>query len=119
MGQQVFLREARTDLSYRPVTVPPLHVRQVSRRNVGRYVRLAVPSGLLVWYGGDTDNSEQGTILVYRVSRKVESCWFASFRKRDNWRIDQMHGISRRGLAWLLQAPAADILASSDDTAPN
>ena len=98
----VYQRDAGAEGGYRAIPAKPLHINQASHRNVHRQLRRIVPSGLFVWYSGGTAVAEQGTILTYRIKPPQEASWFASFRKSRDWRIDRMHGISRRALELLV-----------------
>ncbi len=102
VGQLVYRRDASAEISYRETAAKLLHVRQSSYRNIHRLMHRIVPSGLFLWYSGDTLSSDRATILAYRIEATQESSWFASFRKTPEWRIDRTEGISRQELDMLV-----------------
>ena len=52
-------------------------------------------SGLFLWYSGETEKIDRASLMVYAVQVDKAVPWYASFVKRDEWRLNKVKGISR------------------------
>jgi hypothetical protein len=98
VGQRHF--RAR-DLTYDLEDAKPLHVEQWSGDNMHRYVTDVCSPGLFLWYSGDTKTLDRASVMVYSTDRDQTFTWYASFVKRNPWRLNKVRGISRNQFAEL------------------
>jgi hypothetical protein len=80
----------------------PLHIHQPSADNLSRTVRNVSSSGLFVWYSQVSEDADRASLMLYATEFSEATGWYAGFTKRDDWRLAQVKGISRRALAELL-----------------
>lgn len=81
----------------------PLHIDQWSDANMQRFVDRVSRNGVFIWYSGDTKTSDAASIMLYHVSEGETAGWYASFRKKEGWKLNDVAGISRRELAAILE----------------
>lgn len=69
--------------------------RQQSTNNLHRRISDFTDSGIFVWYSSNTLANQKGSLMVYTVTTHGVATWFASFRKRETWKLDSTKGIYR------------------------
>ena len=76
----------------------PLHVRQPGRRKLfKRPLARFAQSAAFVWYSGNTVTNTTGSVMLYQSG--TEGCaWYASFRKKEQWRVADECRATRRAL---------------------
>lgn len=79
-----------------------LHIHQPSAENLSRAVKDFSSSGLFLWYSYVSNDSDRASLMLYSTDSSDTSGWYAGFTKKDEWRLAQVKGISRRALAQLL-----------------
>ena len=87
---------------YQKRQVPPLHLIQPSRKNLTRFIDRISKSGMFVWFSGDTEQSANGSLMIYTVANASQSGWYASFKKADLWKINKVWGLSKNELLHLM-----------------
>jgi Flp pilus assembly protein TadD len=80
-----------------------LHERPLSDSSRLQYLDERVPSGLFVWYSGNTALQDRAALLVYEVQRAGEQRgWYAELQKRGGvWVISSAAGTSSREICSL------------------
>ncbi|HZS48698.1 MAG TPA: hypothetical protein VFC63_26740 [Blastocatellia bacterium] len=53
-------------------------------------------SAAFIWYSSETRTNDRGSMMVYSAEAGTVKTWFASFAKRDKWKLDLVKGIDRR-----------------------
>ena len=106
VSQTVYRRLQSPDQAYVRRDASPLHVEQSSYRDVHRLIRRIDSCAIYAWYSGQTETSDQGSILLYRISETEETSWFATLSKSP-WRLARSHGISRRAFELLIESQHA------------
>ena len=87
----------RSDLGrYAAALEKPLHINQASAENLRRAIRDISSSGVFVWYSQVSEHSDRASLMVYDVDPNDASGWYAGFSRKDEWRLAQVKGISRR-----------------------
>jgi hypothetical protein len=81
----------------------PLHIDQWSDANMQRFVDRVSRNGVLVWYSGDTKASDTASVMLYHVTDEEAVGWYASFKKKEGWKLNKVEGISRRELSAMLE----------------
>ena len=94
VSQAYFRAEAESPGSYKSETAKSLHLDQWSGFNLHRFIRQVSSSGLFLWYSGDTEKLDRASVMVY-VNTERTGAWYASFIKRDGWKLNKVKGISR------------------------
>ena len=81
----------------------PLHLRQPGRR--ARFKRpldrLAKSAGF-VWYSGNTTTNRAGSMMLY-LSGAEGYAWYAAFKKKEHWMVDEECQITRRELVSFME----------------
>lgn len=80
-----------------------LHLHQWSSSNLQRFLKQFAESGLFVWYSGNSQNSDAGSLMVYSIGKENEMSWYVSFRKDREWQVNKMQNISRQELSGLMK----------------
>jgi hypothetical protein len=83
-------------------TVPHSAERQSSARNLQRRVQNAASSGLFIWYSDNTVANGRGSLMAYVANDGNVESWFASFVRKEDWRLHRTEGISRDAVQRLL-----------------
>ena len=89
--------------AYTLASAPPLHIDQWSSANLQRFVDRVSKSGVFAWYSGDTESSDAASVMLYQVSDEDAAGWYASFKKKEGWKLNEVEGISRRELSTMLE----------------
>jgi len=75
-----------------------LHLRQPGRRSSRRQKLDQVSSSAaFIWYSGNTVTNKAGSVMLY-LSGAEGYAWYASFTKREHWKVDDGFLITRREL---------------------
>ena len=75
----------------------PLHVSQPGRPWLAPPLNRISVSGAFIWYSGKTAINKVGSLMFYIAG--AEGCaWYASFKKDDDWAINDECRITRREL---------------------
>lgn len=69
--------------------------KQSSGANLLRRVQDFCRSACFVWYSGNTVANGRGSVMVYDLSAEHVDCWFASFHRRDEWKLQATKGVDR------------------------
>ena len=75
----------------------PLHVRQPGRPWLAQPLDRFSKSAAFIWYSGNTTTNTGGSLLLYLSGAEGYS-WYASFRKGEEWDIDEGFRVARREL---------------------
>ena len=93
----------RPDLGlYALASAKPLHINQASAENLRRSIRDISSSGIFVWYSHISKDSERASLMLYTVDAGDASGWYAGFARKDEWRLAQVKGTSRKAAATIL-----------------
>ena len=87
---------------YQKSNVSALHLIQPSRNNLTKFIDRITKSGVFVWFSGDTEQSANGSLMIYTVANDSQNGWYASFRKANLWKINKVWGLSRNELLHLM-----------------
>jgi hypothetical protein len=52
-------------------------------------------SGVFLWRSGETKTMDRASLMVYSVEGVETGPWYASFLKRDRWKLNKVKSISR------------------------
>jgi hypothetical protein len=95
VSQSYFRAQDASLSSYTLEVTKPLHLDQWSGQNLHRFIKHVSSSGLFLWYSGETVKMDRASLMVYAVQGEQTVPWYASFVKRDEWRLNKVKGISR------------------------
>jgi hypothetical protein len=84
--------------------VPHRLEKQPSEANLFRRVQNFSRSACFVWYSGNTVANGSGSVMVYELSTDRVDCWFASFNRREEWKLQATKGASREDVEQLLHS---------------
>jgi hypothetical protein len=87
---------------YAECSAKPLHINQASAENLRRSIRDISSSGIFVWYSHVSKDSGRASLMLYIVAAGDASGWYAGFARKDEWRLVQVKGTSRRAAATIL-----------------
>jgi hypothetical protein len=77
----------------------PLHLRQSGRRSLHRQPLGRVSKcAAFIWYSGNTITNRAGSMMVYQAGAE-DYAWYASFTKKEHWKVADGFRITRRELA--------------------
>jgi len=88
----------KTATGYTRLRQPDLVHRRVlehSSANLHRRISSRWPSIVLMWFSSNTGSNEQGSVMVYALTRYAQSIWYASFARRGGWRVDRVKGVRK------------------------
>jgi hypothetical protein len=108
ISQEVYSLDKQTS-RYKLVQVPPLHLTQPSKENLNRFIDQVTNSGLFIWFSGDPESSSVGSIMVYAIADGSRSAWYASFKKKIDWQVNKVSGLSKSELLHLSSGPLTSI----------
>jgi hypothetical protein len=101
LGQFSFVRVGN---SYIEAALPALPHRTERKRetNLSRKIRDFTRSGCFLWYSTNTVSNGRGSVMVYVVTADELECWFATFGRRQEWKLQAIKGLGRNILErWL------------------
>jgi hypothetical protein len=75
----------------------PLHVLRSWRTSNRMPLDRLAKSAAFIWYSGNTVTNKAGSLMLY-LSGAEGYAWYASFRKADNWKVEDEFRITRREL---------------------
>jgi hypothetical protein len=75
----------------------PLHVRQPGRPSLARPLERFSKSAAFIWYSGNTVTNRAGSLMLY-LSGADGYAWYASFTKKEHWKVEGERRIARREL---------------------
>jgi hypothetical protein len=102
VGQWSFLRDGGHYIEAPFPKVPHQSEKQSSEANLLRRVQDFSSSACFVWYSGNTVANGRGSVMVYELSVDRVECWFASFNRRDEWKLQATKGASQESVQRLL-----------------
>ncbi len=102
VGQWSFLKAGDRYVESPLIELPHRTVKQPSEANLLRRVQEFTKSACFVWYSGNTVVNGRGSVMVYELSRNEVDCWFASFNRRDAWKLQATKGASREDVDRLM-----------------
>lgn len=77
-----------------------------SASNLRRFTQEHAPSAAFFWYSSNTAANGQGSLLVHEAKDGHASGWYASFQRRDGWKLAQTKGCDRSRLErWFAPQP--------------
>ncbi len=85
-------------------TVPHRSEKQPSEANLHRRVQDFSRSACFVWYSANTVVNGRGSVMVYNLAAGRVDCWFASFNRREAWKLHATKGVSQADVEQLLSA---------------
>jgi hypothetical protein len=97
-SQMHFIRDTVSSLWNAMGAGKALHVRQPGRRSQRKLLDQISESAAFVWYSGNTLKNRTGSVMFYQ-SGAGDYAWYASFSKKEIWKIDDGFRITRRELA--------------------
>lgn len=85
----------------------PIHrsYRECTGENLQRRVTQYSQSGVFAWFSSNTHANGRGSLMVYTVQNDDVSTWYASFLRKDGWKLGQVKGISTETVEGYLKAP--------------
>jgi len=83
---------------------PALHIYQGGPDNSHRRLKAITPSGLYLWYSGNTGKVDRASLMVYSIQGDDNLGWYASFLKRGDWKIGLTKGISQNELRYFVRS---------------
>jgi len=89
--------------SYHRTRGPRLHRYQHSGENLSRFIGHISKSAVFIWFSGDTAHEEHGSIMVYSIQGETQGGWYGSFRRRTDWQLHKVQGLSRSELMGLIE----------------
>jgi len=102
LGQWSFLSH---DGGYTEIPLPTIvhpTERQRSQRNLQRRVQNFSPSACFLWYSGNSQQNGKASVMQYGTKAGDVASWFASFARRDRWKLQSTKGISQKEIHELL-----------------
>ena len=85
-----------------PSRVPHRSEKQRSVANLQKRVQDFSRSASFVWYSGNTVANGQGSVMVYNVVRGEVQCWFAAFKRQQDWKLHATKGARREDVERLM-----------------
>ncbi len=70
-----------------------LHRNQSSEWNLQNRMANKSDMGLFIWYSSNSKINKRGSLMIYRTDFGKTTTWYASFEKRNNWKLIQTKGI--------------------------
>ena len=103
LGQWSYVRKGDDHYAEVPLArLPHPTERKRSGGNLQRRVQDFTESGAFIWYSANSVANGRGSLMVYAVNHgKVES-WFASFVRKEDWKLHSTKGVSRAVLQQFL-----------------
>jgi len=95
VSQKYFRAKKGSINRYSLEVAKPLHLDQWSGHNLHRFITHVSSSGLFLWYSGATETMDRASLMVYAVKGDQTVPWYASFVKRNEWKLNKVKGISR------------------------
>ena len=73
----------------RRISPRKLHEATITPSSTLRYLDDITPSGIYIWYSGNTANQDHGSLMVYEVEKNAEQRgWYAELKQRDGiWSV--------------------------------
>jgi hypothetical protein len=102
-SQLVFELSEAEPFVFDPKKAPALHIFQNSPDNSHRRLKTITPSGLYLWYSGNTAEVDRASLMIYSIHGEQNLGWYASFLKRGDWKVGLTKGISTSELLHLIQ----------------
>ena len=81
----------------------PIHRRVASRVALGRKASEVAPGSLLVWYSGNSANTERGSLMAYIPEGNSYRNWYAQWQNANDWHAIQVDGIKLPDLMRLME----------------
>ena len=103
MGQWSYMR---TGDDYREAPLPAVphsSRRQSSPMNLQRRIQDLTCSACFAWYSGNTVANGRGSVMVYNVGADEVECWFAAFKRQEEWKLQATKGMSPDRVEQLLE----------------
>lgn len=73
-----------------------------SGTNLHKRVADFTKSGVFVWFNSQTQNSGQGSLMIYKVLHDEVQTWFVSLERSKEWKLTQVKGITREQVLTLI-----------------
>jgi len=70
-------------------------LKESSSTNLQRRITQYSQSGVFVWYSSKTKINDRGSMMVYTVKGEQWTTWYASFLKKEVWKLDRVKGYDR------------------------
>ncbi|HFA48578.1 MAG TPA: hypothetical protein ENJ95_06105 [Bacteroidetes bacterium] len=80
-----------------------LHRNQTSEWNLQNRMADKSDMGLYIWYSSNSKINKRGGLMIYRTGFGKITTWYASFEKRNNWKLMQTKGIEIGKLKGMLK----------------
>lgn len=104
VSQWSFLRAGHRYIEDPLPKAPHSSEKRPSDSNLQRRVGSFGQSACFVWYSGNTAANGRASVMVYELSRGRVTCWFASFHRQNEWKLQATKGASRSDVESLLVA---------------
>ncbi len=101
-GQWSFLRAGDHYVESPLPEMPHRSEKQPSESNLLRRIQDFSRSACFVWYSGNTVANGRGSVMVYELSTDRVDCWYASFSRRQEWKLQATKGARREDVERLL-----------------
>ncbi len=95
--------EKQDDLYVKSELQSPLHIFQKGSANLKRKIIDITTDGLLIWYSGNSESNEVGTIMIYIVKEEECQPLFITFKKGKDWNASQTSGILMKEVKEILE----------------
>jgi hypothetical protein len=79
-----------------------LHIWQPGGANLGRYLESVVPDSSIIWFSGQSAESDRASVMAYVAAPDGHWAWYLGFQRTRTWRIVERAGISAEGVRELL-----------------
>lgn len=85
-----------------PSRVPHRSEKQRSKANLQTRVQDFCRSECFVWYSSNTVANGRGSVMVYNAVGDGVRCWFAAFKRHQDWKLHATKGVRREDVEELL-----------------
>jgi len=80
----------------------PLHIFQQSTNNLKRKIANFTDNGLFIWYSGNSETNNKGTLMCYLVKDTDCFTFYISLTGDKNWNVHKTNGIPSKEIQNIL-----------------
>ncbi len=103
MHQNLYCRGDKNTMKFEKKESKPLHIKQSSSNNFGRFIKNLTDSAIFVWYSGSTLKNKQGSVMIYWVKDQMAFGWYVAFAlKNEDWELGRTAFIPRKEVIFLI-----------------
>lgn len=104
LSQTFYQKDNSGKRIFRSQETKHLHIHQKSEMNLTRYLKNVSDSAFLIWYSGNSENIDVGSVMAYVIQDEMETSWYASFQKNCGWQLNKVQGLSKQEFQGLIQS---------------